>query len=214
MKRSTLSLLLALGVFFSLNAFAADKVDCFKMNFKNGKIKKKSKKECKGKWHTTEDAAVNAAKEKCTKKGAKKKNWEWKDGDGKDKKGRCVKTKNMFGKDKYKLGNNIDSLAGDILNLCYLKGFSKKDKRNAKKCYKAAKKFRKLHAKSCRKAAKAEAKERDKNIGSKLKALFSKKKSKDGESCKDYGKKMLKNLVDEYKEAGFEFKHSIGKLKL
>lgn len=219
MKRSTLSLLLALGVFFSLNAFAADKVTCFKMNFKNGKIKEKPKKECKRKWHATKEAAIAAAKEKCAKKGKRKNNWEWKDSDGKDGKGRCVKTKTRGGKMKYKLGNNVGSLGTDIFNLCFTKGFAlEKGKKVEKLCYKAAKKYRKVATKNCKNEIKAERKKALaempaglKKFASKIKNFF-KKKKKDGVACKDVGKEALANHIKALEDAGDKFLYKKSKV--
>lgn len=190
MKRSTLSLLLALGVFFSLNAFAADKVDCFKLR-KNGKLKQSKKKKCNGKsWHESEEAAINAAKAKCDKK-AKRGKHEWKATDGKDGKGRCVKTKGLFAK---KLSNNIPGLESDIEHYCQTKVFEDK-----KLCKKAKKKYVKLLKKQCKKDYKARMKERNAKLDKKIKAFFAKKTNSDGVKCKDAAKAQLACVLDESK---------------
>jgi hypothetical protein len=185
MKKSTLSLLLAFGVLFSLNAFAADKVKCFKLKA-SGKLQEREKKKCSGKWSDSEEGAIKIAKDKCDKK-AKRGKHEWKDTDGKDGKGRCVKVKGLF---KKKLSNNVVALESDIESFCLTKVMGDKNL-----CKKAKKKYAKLQKKNCKKEAKATAKERNKGLGKKIKALFAKKKSKDGTSCKDFGKERLECLM-------------------
>jgi hypothetical protein len=144
MKRSTLSLLLALGVFFSLNAFAADKVDCFKMNYKNGRIKKSSKKECKRQWHSTEEAAIAAAKEKC-----KKKKREWIEGKGKDGKGMCINNKRAL-----KLAKKVEGLENQaVANFCD----------DSSKADKSCKKIKKAFLKADKKMWKALFRNKEKN---------------------------------------------------
>jgi hypothetical protein len=214
MKKSTLSLLLALGVFFSLNGFADDKVTCYKLR-KNGKLKDSQKKSCNGtSWHDSIEKAVAAAKAKCDQKKQRSGKHEWKETDGKDGKGRCVKTKNLLGKFKYKIGNNQATLISDIKNLCFAKEneSSADDNRMLRKvkktCKKAQKRYRKLVAKACKKEIK---KNREayidgldgsfKKLGQKFKNLF-KKKKKDGVSCKQVGKDTLADLIKNIEDSG------------
>lgn len=57
------------------------KTECFMLD-RRGKIKKKNKKRCKGKWAESEEKAIEYAQKKCAKK--KRKTWD-------DKNNKCVK---------------------------------------------------------------------------------------------------------------------------
>lgn len=191
MKKSTLSLLLALGVFFSLNGFADDKVTCYKLR-KNGKLKDSQKKSCNGtSWHDSIEKAVAAAKAKCDQKKQRSGKHEWKETDGKDGKGRCVKTKGLFAK---KLFNNAVGLESNIENFCLTEVF-----KDEKLCKKAKRKYVKVLTKSCKKEYKKRMKERNKSVGSKIKSFFSKKKNAAGVKCKDAAKQQLTCVLDESK---------------
>jgi hypothetical protein len=186
MKRSCLGLAITLTVFMSVSSFATDKVTCFKLK-RSGKIKEKEKKRCSGKWADSQEAAVEIAKDKCLKKQKKKGKVQWKDIDGKDGLGRCVKVKGLF---KKKLSNNVIALESDIDHFCFTTVMGDK-----KLCKKAKKKYSKLHKKNCKKDAKVRMKKRNKGLGKKVLAFFKKKTTVDGAFCNKFGKKQLECLL-------------------